>query len=144
MFAYSGAIEAAVPLASIEIWRNTGHLVQIQRPAELVARFDRFVALADRKEVRVSETKLAEYVGSYRLFNRTTKVALREGHLILEAPGGPYYWLFPASETKFFLRTADTEIEFQRGTDGKVTGITIRDSDGSLIRGPRVDVESPR
>ena len=46
VFAFSGAIEAAVPLASLEIWRNTGHLVQIQRPVELVARFDRFVALA--------------------------------------------------------------------------------------------------
>jgi pimeloyl-ACP methyl ester carboxylesterase len=46
VFAFSGAIEAAVPLASLEIWKNAGHLVQIQSPAELVARFDRFVALA--------------------------------------------------------------------------------------------------
>ena len=140
VFAYSGAIEAALPLASFEIWKDTGHLIQIQRPVELVARFDRFVALAFRKELSVSEAKLAEYVGRYKLFNSTTTVALREGHLILEVPGGPYDWLFAASESKFFLRTEETEIEFQKGMDGIVTGITIHNNDGSVVQGPRTDV----
>jgi pimeloyl-ACP methyl ester carboxylesterase len=140
VFAYSGAIEAALPLASFEIWKDTGHLIQIQRPAELVARFDRFIALANRKEVSVSEAKLAEYVGHYKLFNSTTNVALREGHLILEVSGEPYYWLFAGSETKFFLRTEETEIEFQKGMDGIVTGITIHNNDGSVIQGPRTEV----
>jgi pimeloyl-ACP methyl ester carboxylesterase len=140
VFAYSGAIEAAVPLASLEIWRNTGHLIQIQRPAKLVARFDRFVALANRREVSVSETDLTEYVGSYKLFNSTANVVLREGHLILEVPGRPYYWLFASSETRFFLRTEETEIEFQKGMDGIVTGMTIHNNDGSVVQGSRTNV----
>ena len=119
VFAYSGAIEAAVPLASFEIWKNTGHLIQIQRPAELISRFNRFVALASRKEANVSETKLAAYVGHYKLFNRSANVALREGHLVLEFPGDPYYWLFAASETKFFLRTEERKSNFKRTRKAK-------------------------
>lgn len=144
VFAYSGAIEAAVPLASFEIWKNTGHLIQIERPAELVSRFNRFVALASRKEVNLSERTLAEYVGHYKLFSRSANVVLREGHLVMEFPGDPYYWLFTASETKFFLRTEETEIEFQKDADGKVAEIVIHNSDGSVVRGPRLDVASPR
>jgi 3-oxoadipate enol-lactonase len=144
VFAYSGAIEAAVPLASFEIWKNTGHLIQIQSPAELVSRFNRFVALASRKEVNVSQTHLAEYVGHYKIFNRSASVALREGHLVLEFPGDPYYWLFAASETKFFLRTEETEIEFQKDKTGRVAEMAIHNGDGSVARGPRIDVASPR
>jgi hypothetical protein len=86
---------------------------------------------------------LAAAVPRHKLFNSTTNVALKEGHLILEAPGGPYYWLFPASETKFFLRTEETEVEFRRGADGKVTEIMIRGNDRSLVRGPRIDRGKP-
>ncbi len=144
VFAYSGAIEAAVPLASFEIWKDTGHLIQIQRPAQLVLRFNRFVALIERKEVKVPEQKLAEYVGRYKLFNRPADVILREGHLVLEFPGDPDYWLFAASDAKFFLRTEETEIEFQEDAGGKVQEMVIHNSDGSVVRGPRMDAASPR
>jgi len=67
-------------------------------------------------------------------------VKLREGHLVLEYPGDPYCWLFAASETKFFLRTEETEIEFQKGTGGIVAGMTIYNSDGSVFQGSRTDI----
>jgi pimeloyl-ACP methyl ester carboxylesterase len=142
VFAYSGAIEAAVPVASLEIWKKTGHLIQLQRPADLVTRFNQFVTLASRTEVSLSEAQLAEYVGHYKLFNRAANVFVREGHLVLEIPGGPYHWLIPASEASFFLRTEETEIEFQNGRDSKVAEIVIHNKDGSVVRGPRIDVAS--
>lgn len=138
VFAYSGAIEAAVPLATFEIWKQTGHLIQIQRPAELVTRFNRFVRLVERKEVSVPKRTLGEYVGRYKLFDRPAAVTLKEGHLVLEFPGDPDYWLFAASETKFFLRTGEEEIEFQKEAGGKVAEIVIHNSDGSVVRGPRL------
>jgi 3-oxoadipate enol-lactonase len=144
VFAYSGAIAAALPLASFEIWKDTGHLIQIQRPAELVSRFNRFVALADRKEIDVPAPKLAECAGHYKLFNRSASVNLREGRLVLEFPGDPYYWLFAASETNFFLRTEETEIEFQKDAGGKITEMLIHNSDGSVVRGPRLSADSSR
>jgi hypothetical protein len=33
VFAHSGAIEAAWPLATLEIWKDAGHPIQIQRRA---------------------------------------------------------------------------------------------------------------
>jgi hypothetical protein len=54
------------------------------------------------------------------------------------------YWLFAASETKFFLRTEETQIEFQRNADGKVLEIVIHNSDGRVVRGPRIEPASLR
>jgi hypothetical protein len=51
-------------MATLKIWKDTGRLIQIERPADLVARFNRFVALADRKEANLGECKLAEYMGT--------------------------------------------------------------------------------
>lgn len=144
VFAYSGAIEAAVPLASFEIWKDTGHLIQLQRPSDLVSRFNRFVTLADRQDIKLAERKLAEYAGRYKFSNGLANVALKEGHLVLEIPGQPYYRLFATSDTRFFLRTEETEIEFQQDENRKVAEMTIHNSDGSVIRCPRLDIVNPR
>ena len=143
VFAYSGAIEAMLPVASFEIWKDTGHLIQLQRPAELVARLNRFVALVERKEVVVPGPKLSEYIGQYKLANRSANVALREGGLMLEIPGAPYYWLFPASETRFFLRTEEIEVEFPKDAKGRIAEMVVHNSDGSLIRCPRISSDQP-
>ena len=49
VIAYGGAIEAALPIVSFEVWQNCGHLIQLEKPVELVARFQRFASLADRR-----------------------------------------------------------------------------------------------
>lgn len=63
---------------------------------------------------------------------------------MLEFPGDPYYWLFAASETKFFLRTDGTEIEFHKDANGKVIEMVIHNTDNSVVRGPRLDAGGPR
>ena len=60
VFAYAGAIKAAVPLASLEIWKDAGHLIQIQCPSAVVARFSRFADLAMRNEANLTEHTLEE------------------------------------------------------------------------------------
>jgi 3-oxoadipate enol-lactonase len=139
VFAYSGAIEAAVPLVSFEVWKDTGHLIQIQRPVELLSRFNRFVALVERKEVPLTDAQLGTFEGRYKMFGRSAAVTLKDHRLVLEFPGDPYYWLFPASEAKFFLRTDETEFEFQKDAEGKVVKMVIHNSDGSVITCPRAD-----
>lgn len=133
VFAYSGAIVAAAPLGSFEVWKNTGHLIQIQKPAELVARFNQFVPVAERKEIPLTRRQLLPFVGEYKLGNGSAKVTLRENHLVVEIPGDPYYWLFAASETEFFLRTEKTSIEFQKDAAGKVLEMVVHNSDSSVI-----------
>lgn len=143
VFAYSGAIEAALPLASFEVWKDTGHLIQIQRPEKLASRFNRFVALVERKEAEVSEAQLAPYVGRYKLFGHEATVTLRDHRLVLEVPGAPYYWLFAATATKFFVRTDESELEFQKDASGKVVEMTLLTTDGSVIHCARVDAIAP-
>jgi pimeloyl-ACP methyl ester carboxylesterase len=138
VIAYSGAIEAAVPLASFEVWKNTGHLMQIQKPAELMARFNRFVSLVERPEAAITEQQLRANVGTFKMFDRSGTVSLKDHRLVLEYPGDPYYLFFAASDTKFFLRTDETEFEFLKDPTGKVVEMIIHNSDGSVIRCPRL------
>jgi hypothetical protein len=124
------------------VWKETGHMIQLQRPEELVTRFNRFVSLAERKEVSLTNRQLGAYVGWYKLGNRLASVTLKNNRLLAEIPGNPYYWLFAASNAKFFLRTEETEIEFQKDASGKVTEMVVHNSDGSVIRCPRVNGSS--
>ena len=138
VFAYAGAIEAAVPLASFEIWKDSGHLIQIQRPAELVARFNRFTDLALRPAISLNERKLRDYAGQYKFSRGDATVNIQDGHLVLKIPGQPPYWLFASSESKFFMRSQDTEIEFNMGSGDVVMGMTVHNSDGSVVQGARI------
>jgi len=46
--------------------------------------------------------------------------------------------MFAASDTKFFLRMDETEFEFLKDPTGKVVEMVIHNSDGSVIRCPRL------
>jgi len=142
VFAYSGAIEAAVPLAVFEVWKDAGHLIQLQRPEDLVSRFNRFVPLVAREEMKLTDLQLAAYVGKYKLGNRSASITVRDHRLVMEIPGNPYYWLFAAPESKFFLRTGPTEIEFQKDAGAKAMSMIIHNTDGSVIPCPRVPDKS--
>ena len=143
VFAYCGAIEAALPLGSFDVVKDAGHLIQIQRPAELVKNFNQFVALVERKEFSLTDAQLREFAGEYRVGPRNGTVSLKDHRLVMEIPGDPYYWLFPSSETKFFLRTENTELEFVMSGQ-KVTGMIVHNSDGTVNHCPRVDTLAPR
>jgi hypothetical protein len=143
VFAYCGAIEAALPLASFEGWKDTGHLIQLQRPAELVSRLNRFVGLVERKEAAISDNQLEACVGQFGLFNRPASVSVRDQHLVLEFPGDHRCWLFAESDIKFVLRTEETNIEFVKDATGKVAGIVIHNSDGSVVKGDHLNGATP-
>jgi hypothetical protein len=73
------------------------------------------------------------------MFNRSGTVALKDHRLVREYPGDPYRWLFSTSETRFFLRTEETEIEFHKDPAGKVIELILHNSDGSRTPCPRID-----
>lgn len=138
VFAYSGAIESAVPFASFEVWKSAGHLIQLQKPSELVARFDRYYTLATRKELPLTKAELEPFAGTYSCFNRPDTVSIREGRLVFEVPGDPYYWLSASSTSEFFMRTEQTEISFGKNTSGKVIEMIVHNDDGNVFRCPRL------
>ena len=138
VIAYAGAIEAALPIAFFEVWKDAGHLIQLEHPQELVQRFEKFARVADRKEAVVSSNTLHVYVGQYKFFNRTIGISLRDNRLQLALPDTPEKPLFAASATRFFVRTTETEFEFERDAKGAVRQMTIHNADGNRINCPRV------
>lgn len=104
------------------------HLVMYQNgretPVQRVS--DKVEAPPEPKVVAVSAEKLKEYVGTYAL-NPNFEIAITlEGQQLMEqATRQPKLPIFPESETKFFLRVVDAQIEFVRGADGKVESLIL-------------------
>jgi 3-oxoadipate enol-lactonase len=136
--AYAGAIEAALPVAYFEVWKNCGHLIQLERPADLVARFHRFAVLADRREANVPSGTLPKYVGDYSFGERRITISMPDERLWLGLPDTPGKPLFAASSSRFFVRTTETEFEFQVDSSGAPVELVIHNADGATIRCRRI------
>jgi len=93
---------------------------------------------AERQAVQVDPNLYDDYAGVYELFPGFQLTLTREGdHLMVQGTGQPKIEVFPESETRFFLKVVDAEIELQRGPDGKATGLTLLQG-GQTIPGKRV------
>lgn len=91
-----------------------------------VAHGEEVVLPAERKEILVTAAILAKYVGVYELapgFNLV--VTLEGGNLMLQATGQPKFQLFEESETKFFLKVVDAEIDFVKNDRNEVTSLML-------------------
>jgi len=82
--------------------------------------------LPTRVETTVSTETLNTYAGVYELqpgFNLTLTV--ENDQLMSQATGQQKFPLFAESETKFFLKVVDAQVEFIKGTDGKVNSLVL-------------------
>lgn len=91
---------------------------------------------SERKEVPVSVKTLAKYIGTYNLEPMAScyypitclNISLESGHLMARAAHSenqPKTQLFPESETKFFGKTPDLQIEFFNNKQGKISHLII-------------------
>jgi CubicO group peptidase (beta-lactamase class C family) len=79
-----------------------------------------------RTVVKVDPATLAKYVGSYELApGFALTISTEGGKLFGQATGQGKEELFPESETKFFLKIVDAEIEFNSDGKGQITSITL-------------------
>jgi len=93
--------------------------------------------VVERREISVSPKVLAQYVGTYELRPQFDLVITLEGDkLVSQATGQSKMPLFAESETKFFPRVIDAEIEFFMDPDGSVTHLMLHQG-GRDIKGPR-------
>lgn len=106
--AFSGAIQGALPVVRREVWKDDGHLVQLEKPAEVANRLKTFIALAERKTVSVRQSTLRKYAGTYMIGASAGKIDLKKGHLVLQLNGDADVRLFADSESTFFIRTTGT------------------------------------
>ena len=88
---------------------------------------DPSIPLEDVRPVAdVAPEVLARYVGTYRLAPGFDITVTREGdRLYGQATNQSAFALYPASETRFFLRAVEAEVTFDIDADGAVTGLTL-------------------
>jgi D-alanyl-D-alanine carboxypeptidase len=93
---------------------------------------------AERQAVKIDPSLFDAYAGVYQLAPEFEITISREGDRFFEqATGQAKFEIFPASETRFFLKQVDAEIEFVRGEDGKVARMVLHQG-GREMPGKRV------
>jgi CubicO group peptidase (beta-lactamase class C family) len=92
---------------------------------------------AVRKEITVAPKILQQYVGVYSLAPQIDmKVMLEGGQLITQVSGQGKVPLFAESETKFFPKVVEAEIEFGRDEKGAVSYLVLHQG-GRDMKAPR-------
>jgi hypothetical protein len=101
-------------------------------PAEIanklaaVTHGEEVVLAAERKEVAVSPAILAKYVGVYELVpGFAITMTVEGGQLMTQATGQPKFPMFAESETNFFLKVVEAEVEFFKDEKGEVTYLVL-------------------
>jgi CubicO group peptidase (beta-lactamase class C family) len=101
-------------------------------PGEIAAKLaavvhgEKVVLPTERKESKVPATILAGYVGNYELApDFVLTVTLEGDQLMTQATGQPKIPIFAESETVFFTKVVDAEIEFFKNEKGEVTHLVL-------------------
>ena len=90
-----------------------------------------------RKEITVPRNILQQYTGTYELQPGFDLVVTLEGdQLMTQATGQGKNQLFAESETKFFLKVVDAEVEFIKDDKGVVTHMVLYQG-GREMKAPR-------
>ena len=124
------ARDAAGKVTGLKVSRRFG-------PPTVAARTDKPLP-KERVEVKLAPEVLGRYVGVYEMSPTATfSVTLKDGRLYGQPSGQEPLELFAESETKFFLKVVDVQIEFQTDAAGKVTGF-IMHRGGRVTSAPKV------
>jgi hypothetical protein len=100
------------------------------------------VQSAQQNEIKVSKEVLKEYVGTYQLSPTSNMIITLDGSkLMAQVAGAAKIQLSASSETKFFPKGVDAEIEFIKDDKGVVTHLMFRQS-GREMKGARISVEA--
>ena len=104
-----------------------------------IAHGQKIVLPSERKEIAVAPEILARYVGVYGLApNFNLNITLVDGQLISQATGQGKVPLFAESETMFFPKVVNAELEFPKGEQGPASQVILHQN-GRDITGKRLD-----
>lgn len=108
---------------------------EISAKMAALARGEKVVLTAERKEIVVPPKILTQYVGTYELMpGFKLAVTLEGGQLMTQATGQPKVPIFAESETLFFLKAVDAQVEFFKSDKGEVTHLVLHQG-GRDIKG---------
>jgi len=95
-----------------------------------VAYGEKVVVTSDRRQVAVSTNLLAEYAGRYKSSSFALTIQLEGDHLLSITPNGRKVSLYPESQTNFFIREFDAQVEFVRdAATQKITKMLVTQGD---------------
>ena len=100
-----------------------------------VALGEKVVLPTERKEITLSPEILKQYVGTYELApNFSLAITLEDGQLVSQATNQGKVPMFAESETMFFVKLVDAEIEFVKNEKGEVTNLVLHQN-GRDVKG---------
>jgi len=110
-------------------------------PSEIAAKLGdivhgvKLVPILERKEITVSPKVLADYVGTYDypVPGFSMAITLEEDHLMAQVTGQQKFTLFAESETSFFVKLVDAQIDFVKNPQGQVTHLVLH-QDGRDVK----------
>jgi len=100
---------------------------------------DKAVGPPPHKEIQVSPQILARYAGTYALGpGADVTMTVEDGRLMTQISGQPKLELFAESETRFFLKVVDAEVDFVKNEKGEVTHLVLHQGgqDVKAVRKP--------
>lgn len=122
---------------------NGGAGMQIARDLAALAFGDDVTLPAERKEIALGTALLQRYAGVYQLTPQITNtVRLVDDRLTAQLTGQPEFPLFPESESRFFLKVVDAQVEFFSDDQGRVTHLVLHQA-GREQRAQRISDPPP-
>ena len=108
---------------------NGGAPDQIAASLGKVALGEKVVLPSERKEIALPPQSLQKYVGNYELAfpGQTVPFVLtfEDGKLLAQLGQQPKFPIFAESETLFFYKIVDAQVEFTRNDKGEITGLVL-------------------
>lgn len=129
----------AATLASLSV-ALTALAAQVSPPnAESPAPVAGTAPATTHKEITLDNATLDRYVGVYKLGDTMVFTVKRDGtHLQAQLTGQSFIEMYPESESKFFYKTVDAQLEFKGDSGGSAETVTVFQN-GQVVSMPRID-----
>jgi Domain of unknown function (DUF3471) len=83
-------------------------------------------APVEQKELKVSNEVLSKYIGSYELApNFIIDITVEDTRIFAQATGQSKFEIYPKTESSFFVKIVDAQIDFNADADGKIVSLTL-------------------
>lgn len=100
---------------------------------------DQYALKALKKSVVVEASILKEYVGTYELSpSFSITVTYENDGLQMQATGQPKVNIYPESDSKFYLKIVNAQVEFERNTNHQVERLVLYQN-GAVMPGKKIN-----
>ena len=93
----------------------------------------------DNKKVSISKEVLETYAGNYQMGPDTLKIIFEGDSIKAKGPGYPPLQMIAKKENRFLLKQFGVDIEFVKGSDGKIEKLLMIRADGQELEAKRIE-----